>query len=57
MATRDIARVLGLDDEIAAEAVRRAAGKGWLELADDRASRFRLNAELRQQLGRAGTAD
>jgi hypothetical protein len=55
--TRDIAGALGVDDEVAEEAVRRAADKGWLELAGEDASRFRLNGELWQQLGWAGTAD
>jgi hypothetical protein len=57
VATRDIAGALGVDDEVAEEAVRRAADKGWLELADEDASRFRLHGELWQQLGWAGTAD
>jgi hypothetical protein len=57
VATRDIAGTLGVNDDVVEDAIRRAARKGWLELADEEASRFRLNGELWQQLGWAGTAD
>ena len=57
VATRDIAGTLGVKDEVVEEAIRRAARKGWFELADEEASCFRLNGELWQQLGWPGTAD
>jgi len=57
VATRDIAGALGVDEEVMEEAVRRAARRGWFELAGPDASRFRLSGELWQQLGWAGTAN
>jgi hypothetical protein len=50
VATADVARELGLDGNALREVVRRAADKGWLEIADDEGSRFRLNADLVERL-------
>ena len=53
VATADIARELGLDDNALREVVRRAADKGWLEV-DDEASRFRLSNDVVKRLGVLG---
>ena len=42
----DIARRLGLDDEVAEEAVRRAVAKGWFEATTDWPLRVRLRSDL-----------
>ena len=46
----DIARQLGLDEEVVEEAVRRAVEKGWFEVTDDSPANVRLRSDLLDQL-------